>query len=444
MVRADSRSKVSVADRAAWKDRLTRHGMGRVFRYRDFMLFTWVGFFGSVGSWLQRMGLQWLTWDLTHSYAWLGAVAFVDAIAIIIFLPIFGTVADRGDRLKLARVSQIYSMLLTMTLGVLAITGLITPVLLLVMMALHGLTEAFGVPVRLALPPALVPREELAGAIGLNSILFNLAQIIGPAIAGIIIAQFESSRVGTGVLFVLNGITTLASLWSLYVIRLMHEENLTRARSGFFADLKEGFFYAFTKEGLSLFIVFMVFTHLLMRSFRELLAGYADGHFHMGAEGLATLSGAVGLGATVGALIVANYGSVKGMMRLLFIVLTTGIILQFCYALIDIWWVVVVCAAGLGVTLSITGAGSQVLVQSAIHSAMRGRVMGLWAQIQRGCAPMGAWIIGMVASQIDFQYTLAGATALYLLVFLMVVPRYRFLARHMEAPPEDRPARPAA
>jgi hypothetical protein len=97
----------------------------------------------------------------------------------------------------------------------------------------------------------------------------------------------------------------------------------------------------------------------------------------------------------------------------------------------------VACTAGLGVTLSFSGAGSQVLVQSAIHGAMRGRVMSVWAQIQRGGPAIGAWLIGMTAAQIDFQYVMAGATALYALIFLFVLPRYKYLARHMEAPPDE-------
>src|SRR3989338_6299572 len=127
----------------SWKERLTQKGMGRVFRYRDFMLFALVGEVANVGSWLQRVGVQWLTWELTHSYAWLGAVAFVDAVAIMVFLPIFGTIIDRGDRLRLGQISQGLATALTCVLAALTLAGFVTPTVLLVVMALHGLSEAF-------------------------------------------------------------------------------------------------------------------------------------------------------------------------------------------------------------------------------------------------------------------------------------------------------------
>ena len=199
---------------------------------------------------------------------------FVDAVAIMVFLPIFGTIIDRGDRLRLGQISQGLATALTCVLATLTLAGFVTPTVLLVVMALHGLSEAFWTPVRLALPPSLVPREELAGAIGLTSILFNVAQIIGPAIAGLIIAAFDSSRIGTGVLFVINGVCGIVYLWSLFVIRLSYDEPMARASASFIADLKEGFPPAIAKPCGGSLIALVVHPRICLLFLRGQVAAY--------------------------------------------------------------------------------------------------------------------------------------------------------------------------
>lgn len=423
--------------KASWMERLTERGMGRVFRYPDYVLFSFTGWFANIGTWLQRFGMQWLAWELTHSYAWLGAMALADAIGIIVFLPLFGTVIDRGDRLDLAKLSQWLATALTLLLAALTLLDWINIWLLLAMMFLHGVTEAFWTPVRMALPPSMVPRADLAPALGLGAILFNLAQIIGPAAAGLIIVAFDNHRVGIGFLFVGNAVLALIYLWSFYVIKLLYEDYSARQTTGFVRDFKDGILYAFHKEGLALFMLMMIATTMIMRAFRELLAGYADGVFHQGPQGLAVLTSAVGVGALVGAIIIANFGTVKGLTRTIFVSLGFGIMLQFGFALTDVFWVAVVSTVGMGLTIAIGGIGSQVLVQSAIHGTMRGRVMSLWALILRGGPPLGAWIIGVASEAWDFQLVLAGATALYALIFLAVLPRVKHIAVHLETPPDE-------
>ena len=423
--------------KASWIERLTERGMGRVFRYPDYVLFSFTGWFANIGTWLQRVGIQWLAWELTHSYAWLGAMALADAIGIIFFLPLFGTVIDRGNRLDCAKLSQWLATALTLLLAVITLMDWINIWLLLVMMFLHGVTEAFWTPVRMALPPSMVPRADLAPALGLGAILFNLAQIIGPAAAGLIIVAFDNHRVGIGFLFVGNAVLALIYLWSFYVIKLLYEDYSARQTTGFVRDFKDGILYAYHKEGLALFMLMMVATTMIMRAFRELLAGYADGVFHQGPQGLAALTSAVGIGALVGAVIIANFGNVKGLTRTIFVSLGLGIVLQFGFALTDVFWVAVVSTVGMGLTIAIGGIGSQVLVQSAIHGAMRGRVMSLWALILRGGPPLGAWIIGVASEAWDFQLVMVAATALYALIFLAILPRRKYIAVHLETQPDE-------
>lgn len=422
-----------------WKDRLTSTGMGRVFRYPDFVIFSFVGWIAALGSWLQRLGIQWLTWELTHSYAWLGAIAFVDAMSIILSLPVFGTLVDRGDRLTLGRQSQVLSTLVSALLWVLSMAGWMNIWLLAPLMALRGLTEGFFTPVRMALPPAMVPRDVIAPALGFTSALFNIAQILGPALAGPVIVAFDDVRTGVGVLFMLATLSSLVFLWSFYRIKLVHAEPVSQRKGGFFADFKEGLRYAATKDGIALFMLLMIASTVLLRAFRELLAGYADGVFHQGPHGLAVLTSSIGAGALISALMVANLSNIAGLTRKIFMFFALSIVLQFGFALTPYFWVAAICTGGMGLAMAVGGIGSQVLVQSAIHGEMRGRVMSLWALILRGGPPIGAWLIGLASEAWDFRTVMTGVTILYCAIFLLILPRLSYLARHLEAPPEGVP-----
>ncbi len=423
--------------------RFTAQGMGRAFRHRDFVIYTFSGFFANIGIWIQRVGVQWLAWELTHSYAWLGAISFIDAIGIIIFLPIFGTLIDRNDRLKMMRLAQLLVTLLALALAIFTLMRWMNIWIVVIAMALHGVVDAFWAPARLAMAPSLVPREDLSAAIGMNASLFNLAQILGPAAAGLIIVAFNDHIFGIGILFAITTASYIFYLGALYTIHMRYEERTSTASTGFIADMKEGLFYIFEKPGLGLYMGLMLATTLVMRPFRELLAGFADGVFHQGPEGLAMLTSAVGVGALVGALVVANTSKVKGLTRLILWVFGLGIVVQFAFVLAPSFDIAVGALALLGITVAIGGIGSQVLIQSAIHSTMRGRVVSLWSIIMRAGPPIGALAIGAAAEGIGLQIAFTIATAFYLVCFIAMAVRFRFLATTMETPPEDSPKRAA-
>jgi MFS family permease len=417
--------------------------MGRAFRHRDFVIYTFSGFFANIGIWVQRVGVQWLAWELTHSYAWLGAIAFVDAIGVIVCMPFFGTLIDRSDRLKMMRLAQELVTGLVVLLALFTLMHWMTIWIVVAAMALNGLINAFWAPARLAMSPSLVPREDLPAAIGMNASLFNLAQLLGPAAAGLIIAAFEDHILGIGMLFVITTIGHLIYLAALYIVRLHYEER--RAGSAdFVTEMKDGLLYIFQKPGLGLYMALMLITTLIMRPFRELLAGFADGVFGQGPAGLALLTSAVGAGALVGALVVANTTKVKGMTRLVMIVFGLGIVFQFAFILAPTFNIAVGATALLGLTVAAGGIGSQVLVQSSIHAAMRGRVVSVWSLIMRAGPPVGAWVLGSIAEFIDLQTVFIVATVIYTIIFLAMIPRFKMLAQHMETIPAEPDAKDAA
>ncbi len=407
-------------------------------RHRDFRLYAPAGFVSNVGLWVQRIGVQWLAWSLTESYAWLAAVALAEAATLMAFLPLFGALVDRGDRLKLGRLAQVTLILLAGTFGVLTVFDLVTIWLLIGLMAAYGTAQAFWTPIRLSMAANLVPREDLPSAIGLGAVLFNLAQFVGPALAGLVLAVMGDHRDSIGYLFLINSSTFIGYLIVLCVIRLRTVETGKAKDSRFVADLAEGLRYCLCREGLGLFMLNMLLVNIVLRSHRDLLAGLADGVYGAGVHGFAALQSAAGLGAIFGSAFLTKFSRVEGLTRLLIGAALLAALCQLAVTAAPQYGLGLVCVGILSMFMGFYGIGSQVLVQSAIHGSMRGRVMSLWSMGTRGGPALGAWAVGLAAELWGLRIALAGATVLFLIVVSIVVwPKRRWLAETMEKPPGD-------
>lgn len=427
------------------RDYFLSHGMGRAFRHRDFRLFFFAGWVSNVGIWFQRLGVQWLAWSMTGSYAWLGAIAAIDALMTVLFLPLFGTMTDRKDRLVLARQAQAALLLLGFALAVLTTFDLVTIWVLFAMMGLHGIAEAFWTPNRMAMPPALVPREDLAAAIGAGAVGFNLAQFIGPVLAGVILLAVEkqmgigwdATRTGVALLFWLNILSFIGYFVVLFMIELTRENVSAKNRQGFVKDFTEGIRYVAAKSGLGLFAILILASMLFTRASREQFAGYADGVFSQGATGLAWLTAANAVGGIIGSLLVGNIKDMKGIILLIMIALGLSTLFSFGIAAANVFWLgvfFVAANATVGSFGSITG---QVVVQHAIDGDMRGRVMGLWSMIIRGGPASGAYLVGIIAGFWELQAAFAATAFLFLLVWLWIWPKRKYMAEHLETSQDD-------
>ena len=218
-----------------------------------------------IGLWVQRIAVSWLTWTYTGSWTWLGVIVFAEGFTTTIVMPIAGIYADRLDRLSIARISQLGLMAVSAVLAALTFMGLTNIWILLGLMIFCGVVEGFWTPVRLSIPPNLVPREDLPSALGISASLFNLAQFIGPAIAGIIIAYFETTDTQFGFAFAFNSATFLSYLVVLFVIKLREEERSSQLEVGFFAEFKAGVNYVMKTPGLPLFLMLMMlFLNLIL------------------------------------------------------------------------------------------------------------------------------------------------------------------------------------
>jgi MFS family permease len=408
-------------------------GMGRALRHRDFTFYALAGWISNVGLWVQRTALFWLTWELTGSYSTLGAIAFAEAIMTILIMPYAGTLTDRFDRLKMALTTQSALLLIGIVITLVSALDLITINILFGLVMINGVAEGFWTPLRMTMQPSLVPKEDLPAALGFSATMFNLAQFIGPALGGIIVASL-----GITYAFAFNAFSFLGYLIVLFFITLRYEQITPHKKTGFLREFKEGLVYITKTSSLKGFLLLSLGVSLFMRAYRELFAGISDGIFGMGVEGLAILSSAAGLGAMVTAIYLGSFGKIKGIIKIIIITLLLAIITQVVLASTRSFLVAVICAAILSGASTYAGIGGQLVVQNTIHGDVRGRVMSIWGIILRGGPASGAWIVGILTSYSNLQFSLIFVTILFLLIWLWAAPQTNQMSQNLERSAEQR------
>ncbi|MGI9386863.1 MAG: MFS transporter [Methyloligellaceae bacterium] len=374
-----------------------------------------------IGTWMQRIAVGWLTWELTGSPFWLGIIAFADLFPAVIIGPISGAIADRRDRLRLVQVSQMLSCLQAATLFTLSISGAINVFVLAALSLFLGIVTAVNQPARLALVPSLVHAHQLNSAIGINSVIFNLARLIGPAISGVIIASGEVSWV-----FALNAISFAFFLFILLRLQLARPFKTNRTRKRFTADLMDGFAYAARDPRLSSLLLLNIAIGLGARPLVELLPGIASAVFSGGPQTLALLTATLGGGAIIGGLWLAgrdHEGDLTGTV----LAATFGLAFALlAFVSTTDLWIGIAAMVALGLTMSVAGAGIQTLLQRHVDSDMRGRVLSIYGLILRGGPAIGALTMGWLAEFLGLRWPLAGGAALVAAAALWIILRKRF------------------
>jgi len=361
-----------------------------------------------VGNWMQRTAVGWLTWDLTQSATWLGIIAFADLFPAIIIGPIGGVLADRLSRRRIIVIVQTAMTLLAFLLFFLTALGSIDVYLLTAIVALHGVLVGINQPARLALIPALVTRDHLPTAIALNSVVFNLARFIGPAVAGGLIVTG-----GMAVTFFANALSYGPLIWVIGRIRLLEEDSHGKG-GAFLHQLKEGLGFVAGHAAIGPLMLVFIAASILIRPLAELLPGFADAVFARGAAGLATLSAALGLGAVVGGLYLAQRVETgedpilpKGLLGLV------GVTTVF--ALSPYFGLAVIMIAVAGFCLILIGVSAQTMVQLHTPTELRGRVMSLYGLVARSSPAIGALILGALADLLGLRTGLLLGIAVFVL-----------------------------
>jgi predicted MFS family arabinose efflux permease len=396
-------------------------------RIRIFAVYTAGSAVSLVGMWMQRVAVGWLMWELTGSGTWLGLAAFADLFPTFFTAPFAGAAADRWDRLSVSRVTQSLAMVQAFSLFLLTATGHITPVLLFLLTAVGGVLAAFNQPARLALITSLVPRSEIVPAVGVNAIVFNLARFVGPALGGALIVTW-----GISATFLANAVSYLVFLYALGRIGKLPPEGPPAKRGSFAAELVEGLRYVVRDRGVGLLLLLSVITSIGSRPAIELLPGFSAAVFEAGAEGLAILTSAVGIGAILGGFWIGGRADARGLTGVaLFYSLALSLAFLLFTATTNLWVAALVLGAT-GFCMSCSGIASQTLVQLSVPSAMRGRVLSIYGLIFRGCPALGALLMGSAAERLGFRApVLVGSVLAGLACLAFLVKRDR-VARLLE------------
>jgi predicted MFS family arabinose efflux permease len=380
-----------------------------------------------IGTWMQRIAIGWLTWEMTKSGLWLGIVAFADFFPVLIIGPIAGAAADRWDRLRVVKTSQLVSLVQATLLFALTATGHMNIALLVALTAFQGVVVAFNQPARLALVPSLVAEADLASAVAINSIVFNTARFIGPMFAGLAIVWS-----GVAAAFAANALSYVAFLAALTRIRVASSAAHSGKQRSFAADLREGIRYTTTHRAIAALLLLLIATGIGGRPLSELLPGFAADVFHSGAGGLSILASAIGGGAILGGLWIGHRAHSSDLTL---VALGASFIaaLAATFAIsTERLWVAVPGVALFGFCSSVTGIAVQTLIQLAADRSMRGRVMGLYGLIFRGAPAVGALAAGLASAKFGLRWpVLFGA----LLVVAVTLWTYRNRAQIADALP---------
>ena len=375
----------------------TLHRIFKAFHYRDFRLM-WIGACtSSIGTWMQIVAQGWLIYRLSHSSFLLGLDQFLAGIPIFLFTLIGGVVADRSERRKILLMSQWVQMASAGTLTILVVIGLqhVWPILCLSFVS--GLAQAFGGPAYQALIPTLVDRDDMPNAIALNSIQFNLAVTVGPALAGVTLA-----RLGEKWCFGLNALSFLAPVISLSMITARYLPAMTT--ESMFGSLKQGIKFVRQQGSMEALIVLAFCMTALSMPMRTYIPVFVKDIFHRGPETYGNLLSLMGVGSICGSLAVAGIGNIRNKGRFaltMLICLGAGIAgfslsksLPLSYSML-----VFVGASMMAVFATVTS-----LVQLITTNEMRGRVMSVYNCAFRGGMPMGnllsGWLVPMFTAPI--------------------------------------------
>ncbi|GAB3537429.1 MFS transporter [Pontibacter brevis] len=397
--------------------------MFRALQSRNYRLFFVGQGISLIGTWMQQIALSWLVYRLTDSVFLLGAVTFSSQIPSFLLGPFAGVAADKFDRHKVLLVTQALSMLQASTLAVLVLTDAIAIWHVLALSAVLGVINAFDIATRQAFVFELVEkRENISNAIALNSSMFNMARLVGPTIAGLIIAV-----VGEGICILINALSYIAVLASLLMMRLKPFERVAQQRKAW-QSLKDGFQYAFGFPPIRALILIVALLSLFGMPFSVLLPVFARDILHGGANTLGYLMGASGLGALIGAMFLAQRKTVVGLGKVIvgMMVLFGSSLIAFSFSTMLVLSLLLMLFSGFGMIVSM--ASCNTLLQTIVDDDKRGRVMSLYATAFMGMAPIGSMLAGAVAEHIGVAYTLAGCgllCALSIVPFAVSLPRLR-------------------
>ena len=390
----NNRPQSSPAKSLSWKFVL------RALQYRNYRLFFSGQSVSLIGTWMTRVATSWLVYRLTHSALLLGTVGFAGQIPTFLLGPFAGVWVDRWNRHRTLVVTQVLSMLQSFALAGLALAGIITVRDIIWLSVAQGIINAFDMPARQAFVIEMVEnREDLGNAIALNSSMVNAARLLGPSIAGVIIAA-----VGEGYCFLIDGFSYLAVIASLLLMRITATAS-TRRPAAVSSELREGWSYAAQSLPIRSLLLLLALVSLVGMPYTVLMPIFAAQVLHGGAHTLGFLMGASGVGALGGAVFLAARRSVLGLGRVVPIAATlfgSGLI---AFGFSRMLWLSLVLMLFVGGAMMVQMAATNTILQTIVDDDKRGRVMSFYSMAFMGMAPFGSLLAGGLATKIGAPRT---------------------------------------
>jgi len=389
----------------------------RAMQHRNFQLFIAGQLISLIGTWMQNMAQLWLVYQLTHSAALLGVFGFASQAPMLFFSWLGGYVGDRYDRHRGVIVTQTVSMILAFVLAGLTRANLINKWELIVIAFLVGIVNAFDVPIRQAFLVQMVGKEDLPNAIALNSSIFNGARVVGPAIAGFAIAW-----VGAGWCFFLNGLSFVAVIVALLMMRIDRRE-IKPSTDSPLNSFVQGFRFAMSDLPIRSTLLLLSVLSLFGLQYSVFMPIYAQDILKGNARTLGWLMSAAGVGAVIGALQFAARTHYKGLARW---IAATSAICAVCLILFSqarTFWLCIAVLFVVGFAATSQMAATNTLIQNRVPDELRSRVMAVYATMFMGVQPIGALIAGGVAKRIEAQNTLTVFGSLVLVGSLIFIVR---------------------
>lgn len=358
----------------------------------------------NLGTWTQRVAMGWLTWELTHSAAWLGINAICEAGPSIVIGMFAGAIIDRVDQFKMLRIAQLWSLIYSAAFAILTLTNIIDIWQLTTLVLMRGVVIAFYRPTRSTVIYGLVGREFLPSALALNSMVFNTSRFLGPAIGGTIIAW-----AGTGWSFVCAFLLFCVMTVALREIKKagLSLPPVTDTHRSIWHETVEGVRYILGHEGIRLQLLLLIVTSLAAKPLPDLMPGFAGQVFDRGSSGLATLLSCEGIGALVGAIWMTSRSSLTGLTRITLanILLMSVTILLFSQT--RSFFIAAPINALIGFAFIVQSVSNQTLIQSAIEPGVRGRVMSIYGIIAQSVPSLGTLTMGAIAAHTGLRVPVA-------------------------------------
>jgi MFS family permease len=402
----------------------------RALQYRNFQLFFSGQLISLIGTWMQNLAQAWLVYRITGSMILLGGISFCSQIPIFLFSTVGGIVADRYSRHRVVIATQSASMVLALALAALTLSHTVHIWHIFVLSALLGVVNAFDIPARQSFIVDMVGRADLMNAIALNSSMFNASRVVGPAVAGILVAA-----IGEGWCFFANGISYIAVIVGLLLMRVAPHRPVTGGGSPV-AKIVEGFRFVIRNRPIHALLILLSIASVTGMPFTVLMPVFADRILHGGPKALGWLTGCAGMGALGAALLLASRQTLKGLSGWIATSATAFGVGLLIFALSRTFLFSALILVPVGFSLMLQMGSSNTLIQSMVPDHLRGRVMGVYSMMLMGMAPFGGLLAGVVADRFGAPTTVAIGGVICLAaagIFWTQLPEIRVHTRRMIA-----------